>query len=59
MILGTVNCQKCLHYYITWDPKFPYGCKLFGVKSRQAPSVIVYQSLGKACENYKENEKKA
>lgn len=51
-----VNCQKCIYYFITWDNKFPYGCKLFGVKSRQLPSVIVYKSLGKVCDNFIEKK---
>ena len=51
-VMVNVNCQKCINYYITWDNNFPYGCKLFGIKSKQQPSVIVYQSLGKQCENF-------
>lgn len=51
-----VNCQKCKYYFITWDNTFPYGCKLFGIKSKHAPSIIVYQSLGKQCQNFVEKE---
>lgn len=50
------NCRNCKYYHITWDVKFPYGCKLFKVKSKQMPSVIVYQSLGKPCENFTEKK---
>ena len=51
-----VNCQKCKYYYITWDNRFPYGCKLFGLKSKEAPSIIVFQSLGKQCDHFVEQE---
>lgn len=47
-----INCRNCCYYYITWDKNFPYGCKIFGVKSKQMPSIIVHQSIGKPCERY-------
>jgi Zn-dependent M28 family amino/carboxypeptidase len=52
-----VNCKKCVYHFITWDNRFPYGCKLFGIKSKQIPSIIVFQSIGKNCENFKEKSK--
>ena len=52
MIPPRINCKKCLHYYVTWDVKFPNGCKLFGIKSKNDPYLIVFQSLAKPCENY-------
>ncbi len=52
-----INCQKCKYYYITWDSKMPYGCKAFGFKSRQTPSVVVYQSSGKSCQGFEEKNK--
>ena len=51
---SNANCRKCVHSYITWDNRFPYGCKLFGIKSGQIPSVVVYQSSGKKCEGFEE-----
>lgn len=50
------NCRKCTYYFITWDVKFPYGCRIFGVKSKQEPSIIVYQSTGKFCENFEDKK---
>jgi hypothetical protein len=35
----------------------PYGCKSFGFKTRQLPSVVVYQSSGKSCQGFEEKEK--
>lgn len=49
-----INCRKCQYYYITWDARMPYGCKAFGFKSRQIPSLLVYQSSGQPCQGYKE-----
>jgi len=54
---GRKNCRKCKHYYITWDAKFPYGCRLFGIKSKQIPSVVVYKSSGKVCQGFEEKKK--
>ncbi|HIE58809.1 MAG TPA: uracil-DNA glycosylase [Persephonella sp.] len=44
-----VNCFKCKYFYITWDKKFPYGCKAFGFKSRLLPSIEVYKASKKKC----------
>ncbi|MCP4716637.1 MAG: uracil-DNA glycosylase [Deltaproteobacteria bacterium] len=44
-----VNCHRCRHYYITWDKRFPYGCREMGFKSRFLPSDAVYQNSGMAC----------
>ncbi len=52
-----INCRNCKHYYITWDNNMPYGCKSFGFKSRQIPSIVVYRSSGKACQGYEEKQK--
>ncbi|AOT69897.1 uracil-DNA glycosylase [Geosporobacter ferrireducens] len=54
-----VYCKRCKHFYVTWDVNFPNGCKLFGAKSRQLPSLIVYQSTGKKCEYFSERAYKA
>lgn len=45
-----VNCRKCMHFYVTWDEKFPYGCKAYGFKTNSMPSVKVYQSSGLECQ---------
>ncbi|PAB59184.1 uracil-DNA glycosylase [Anaeromicrobium sediminis] len=47
-----IYCKKCKHYYITWNNKFPNGCKLYGIKSNQLPSILVYRSTGKKCEYF-------
>jgi hypothetical protein len=44
-----VNCYQCEHFYITWEKAFPYGCRGMGFKSRQMPSLAVFQSSGESC----------
>ena len=44
-----VDCMKCKHYYVTWDPSFPRGCRAFGFKSRSLPSADVLRSSGSPC----------
>jgi hypothetical protein len=43
------TCNRCKHYYITWDKNFPYGCRAMGFKSHETPSVSVYKSSGMEC----------
>lgn len=54
MMPEQVNCRKCIYYYITWEYGRPHGCKAFGFKGRQMPSLVVFQSSGKACQAYSE-----
>lgn len=47
-----VDCLKCKHYLVTWDARYPRGCKLFGFKGSIMPSIMVYKSTGAMCQNY-------
>ncbi len=47
-----VRCSKCTHYYITYDPKRPYGCRIMGFKSRITPARMVYSTSGMICQLY-------
>ncbi|HKK89897.1 MAG TPA: uracil-DNA glycosylase [Desulfobacteraceae bacterium] len=44
-----INCYNCRHYYITWDPDHPCGCRVMGFKAKQLPSSVVLRSTGKPC----------
>jgi hypothetical protein len=44
-----IDCRKCDFFYITWDKKFPYGCKAMGFKTVLRPSVEVRQASGVEC----------
>ncbi|CAH0345021.1 hypothetical protein BCI9360_01297 [Bacillus sp. CECT 9360] len=47
-----INCMSCKHYYITWDPQFPKGCKAFQFKTSMIPSQEVFRSSGQPCMKY-------
>jgi hypothetical protein len=51
-----VNCFKCKHFYITWDKRFPNGCKVFGFKSKQLPSQVVREAIGGSCTTFQKKE---
>ena len=46
------NCLGCMYYYVTWDNKFPKGCKYFGFKTNKMPSLVVKESSGESCQFY-------
>lgn len=54
-----IICQKCIYYYVTWQGGKAHGCKAYGFKSQQLPSVVVKTSSRKDCSFYtkKENTK--
>ena len=43
------NCRQCEHFQVTWDNANPLGCKKFGFKTRQLPSVEILATSGKQC----------
>jgi len=47
------NCLKCAHYYVTWDKKFPRGCRVLGFKTRYSPAGSVYHASGMECLYFK------
>jgi len=55
---GKINCFACQHFYITYDPSFPYGCRAPGFKSRLLPSKEMFASSGMECQLFLEKEKK-
>jgi hypothetical protein len=46
------NCFQCKHFFITWDKNFPRGCKVYDVKSRDLPCMIVAASTKEGCVAY-------
>tara|TARA_S200000501_G_C20804062_1_gene735331 strand:- start:196 stop:420 length:225 start_codon:yes stop_codon:yes gene_type:complete len=46
------NCWKCKFFAVSWDPKFPYQCKLMGFKSRYTPSLDVLRIDGEKCKGF-------
>jgi len=44
-----INCRVCQYYFVTWQAGQPHGCKAYGFKSPQIPSMVVFQSSGSEC----------
>ena len=53
------DCLRCIHFEVSWDPSFPRGCKLFGIKCRNQPSMEVFLSTGKHCFAFEAREEAA
>jgi len=51
-----INCRKCNNYFITWDKKFPYGCKALNFKTTRLPSIDVKINSGLPCMLFKEKK---
>jgi hypothetical protein len=41
---------------VTWDKKFPYGCRAMGFKTLTMPSVRVFQMSGVECLQFTEKK---
>ena len=54
-----INCIKCKHFYVTWDTRFPNGCRAYGFKSASRPAITVKKSSGMACLKYEQKAIKA
>ena len=58
MTTGKVDCLQCKHFIVTWNPKFPRGCKLYGFKSVVFPSTEVFKATGEDCIGFAKKELK-
>ncbi|MCX5815981.1 MAG: uracil-DNA glycosylase [Proteobacteria bacterium] len=54
-----IDCRTCQHFYVTWDKRFPKGCKAMGFKCREMPSLAVFKSSGVQCLYYEVKETKS
>jgi hypothetical protein len=50
--MDTPKCLDCRHFYVTWDARFPRGCRAYGVASRELPCVVVLQATGQRCATF-------
>jgi hypothetical protein len=57
--LEAPNCRDCISYYVTWDPAFPHGCKMFNYKRwyKDLPAWGVYEATGCHCPVFEQNQK--
>ena len=46
------RCTKCAHYFITYNVRFPYGCRIMGFKSRRLPQEEIFSLTGVACQTF-------
>lgn len=53
-----INCFFCVHFYITYDIKYPYGCRTMGFKSARMPSVDVFNNSQMDCAGFVRKEVK-
>jgi hypothetical protein len=53
-----INCFSCEHFYITYEKKYPYGCRIIGFKSVRLPSIDVYVNSDMECGLFLQKEKK-
>jgi hypothetical protein len=44
-----IDCFKCKFFYVTWDQRFPKGCKAFQFKTAKLPSIEVLKASGQPC----------
>ncbi len=50
------NCTQCRHFFITYEKGTPYGCRLYQLKSRELPSVIVKMAGAGDCQGFAPKE---
>jgi hypothetical protein len=44
------ECRKCKYYAVSWDPQAPHSCRLYQIKSKQMPKIVIKKStLGGDC----------
>ena len=55
---GYINCMKCEHFYITWEPKMPRACRVFGFKGVSMPSVAVFNVTRSKCPSFTPKQKR-
>ncbi len=46
------KCAKCKHYYVTFDQTAPHGCRLYQMKSKMLPYLVVKTASGQTCQSF-------
>jgi hypothetical protein len=52
-----IDCFSCIHFFITYDQVFPYGCKAAGFKSQIMPCKDMFANSGILCQLFQEKKK--
>jgi hypothetical protein len=50
--------MRCIHYFTTFDPELPRGCKLYGMRTRQFPNLMVKKETGSDCMGFEVKKRK-
>lgn len=50
----STDCRKCVHFFVTWEKGCPYGCRAYGFKGPQIPSIVVKSSSGENCNFFRQ-----
>jgi hypothetical protein len=58
MIREAPDCAECVHYYITHDVSFPYGCRVLDFKSKRKPGQDVLDASNQPCLAFEPRRKK-
>ena len=51
------NCNNCKNLYFTYKAKFPYGCKAFGIISKNIPYLEIKNISGTDCALFSKKRK--
>jgi hypothetical protein len=51
------GCNNCIHYYITHDTNFRYGCRALVFKSHRQPILEVIDASGQPCQFFQAKKK--
>lgn len=51
------SCLRCIHYFATFDPQRPRGCRLYNMKTKAFPSQVVKKESGQDCLGYEEKKR--
>ena len=49
-----IDCNSCAHFFITWNKRFPFGCRAMGFMSANSPNKDVFEVEGRDCLAYKD-----
>jgi hypothetical protein len=54
--LNHLGCNSCAYFYITWDKRYPYGCRAMSFISSNLPSIDVFEVEGRDCLAFESRE---
>jgi len=52
-----LGCNNCLHFYITHDANFKYGCRALDFKSKRLPILVVKEASEQQCHFFQKKER--